>query len=241
MDMSSLSRRTEVDTYELPLEAFPGILELAKSELERFTVHIVDSSTADRASAFRLFSEFGYHCEIYSTLAELVNFQPSSGIVLVHERPGGETVTEALEQTREAGLPLTIAGYAHNPSIDLVITAMQAGARHYFELPFDPQKVGPVLKALTEVNKAQHKSNTLRANALMKLRRLSVREKQVIELMVDGNSNKSIARLLGISPRTVEIHRMKAMGKLGAQNASEAVRIWLIGTDEFRSATQQQV
>lgn len=233
MEMSSLSRRAETDAREVSFDSLPSILDLANSEHPRSTIHIIDRQANDRASTFRLFSEFGYHCEIYSNLAELIAFQPSSGVVLVHERPDGETVAEVLEQTREAGLALTVVGCAHRPTINLVIAAMQAGARHYFALPFVPDEVQPALKELVEVNRAQQKSNELRANALVKLRRLSVRERQVIELMVDGNSNKCIARLLGISPRTVEIHRMKAMGKLSAQNASEAVRIWLIGTNQF--------
>ena len=236
MDMSAVSHQVGAASCEIFLESFTEVAKLPSSNLPRATVHILDSNAADRAKTFRLFSDLDYHCEIYSTLTELIKFQPSSGILIVHERPGGETITEALKQTHEAGLALTIVGCSKNPSLDIVISAMKAGARHYFELPFVSSKVAPVLTALTEVNRAEQKTNELRASALVRLRGLSARERQVVELMVSGKSNKAIARLLTISPRTVEIHRMKAMAKLGAQNASDAVRIWLIGTERYGGA-----
>jgi FixJ family two-component response regulator len=232
--MAPLSRELNGEIREVPLEVFAGILDLAEPTLERCSIHIIDSNSTDRASTFRIFSNLGYHCEIYSTLDELIKFQPSSGIALVHERPGGVSVAAVQEKAREAGLALTVVGSSYNPTIDTVVAAMQGGARHYFALPFVVDEVKPVLKKLAQINQAEQSSNEVRAQAALRLRRLSVRERQVVEHMVNGNSNKSTARLLDISPRTVEIHRMKAMGKLAAQNVSEAVRIWLIGTSDFR-------
>lgn len=223
----------ESDKRERSLVALPVVGDLCELEPARSTIHIIDSHATGRASAFRIFSKLGYHCEIYSNLGELIAFQPTSGIVLVHEHQDGVTSAMVLEATREAGLALTVVGCSHNPTINQVIDAMRAGAKHFFALPFAPDVVEPVLKSLAMINVAEQRSNELRAQALVKLRRLSVRERQVLEHMVEGNSNKSIARLLDISPRTVEIHRMKAMGKIGAQNVSEAVRIWLIGSNDF--------
>lgn len=63
------------------------------------------------------------------------------------------------------------------------------------------------------------------AEARQRISRLSLREREVLDRLADGCSNKAIARDLDISPRTVEIHRMKMMGKLGARHAAEAVRL----------------
>jgi FixJ family two-component response regulator len=63
------------------------------------------------------------------------------------------------------------------------------------------------------------------AEAWERLTRLSLREREVLDRLADGGSNKTIARDLAISPRTIEIHRMKIMGKLGACHAAEAIRI----------------
>jgi DNA-binding CsgD family transcriptional regulator len=90
-----------------------------------------------------------------------------------------------------------------------------------------------VFAKLTEVSKSLQQSNEMRAAARAKVMRLTPREREVIGLVVEGNSNKSIARLLSLSPRTVEIHRTKAMSRLGVQNSSEAVRVWLIGSENL--------
>lgn len=233
MEMSAISYRQAADMRDISIEMSSVLSDFSKASSQRTTIHILDSNAVDRARSFRMFSELDYHCEIYSTLVELMSFRPASGIVLVHERPGSGCITEVLKQTREAGLALTVVGCAHNPSIDMVVTAMAAGARQFFEMPFNPQKVVPALKALVEINKAEQQANELRAKAALSVRNLSTRERQVMELLVNGNSNKAIARLLEISPRTVEIHRMKAMAKLGAQSAGDAVRIWMIGTAQY--------
>lgn len=228
--MSSISPDADGYACEVALDAIPGMLDFSSADTQRTTIHIIESNASARASAFRLFSQLGYHCEIYSTVDELVSFQPTSGILLVHEGPGGDLVSEALMRTRAIGLPLMVVGCANNPTTEMVVAAMHQGAQFYFELPLDPRKIGPVLAKLAEQNRANQQSIELRATARAKVERLSPREREVIGFVVEGHSNKSIARLLGLSPRTIEIHRTKAMTRLGVQNSSEAVRVWLIGS-----------
>lgn len=229
MELSSLSPDVDTCACEVAPEAIPGIMGFSSVEVPRTTIHLIESNAAARASAFRLFSELGYHCEIYSTVDELMNFQPTSGILLVHEEPDGALISEALRRTREVGLPLMLVGCAKNPTTEMVVAAMHKGAQFYFELPFDPRKMEPALASLSAKSKAEQRSLELRAAARAKTERLSPREREVIGFVVEGHSNKSIARLLGLSPRTVEIHRTKAMSRLDVQNSSEAVRTWLIG------------
>lgn len=228
--MSSLSPDADGYVCEVALDAIPGMLDFSSADAQRPTIHIVESNASERASAFRLFSQLGYHCEIYSAVDELVSFQPTSGIILVHEGPSGDLVSEALRRTGAIGLPLMVIGCARNPTTEMVVAAMHQGAQFYFELPLDLRKIGPVLAKLVEENKTNQHLLELRATARAKVDRLSPRERQVIGFVVEGHSNKSIARLLGLSPRTIEIHRTKAMTRLNVQNSSEAVRVWLIGS-----------
>ena len=231
MEMTSFLPDADAAAYEVAIETIPGILDFSCAEVQRTTIHIVESNAAARAGAFRLLTQLGYHCEIYSTVDELMSYHPASGILLVHEGPGGDLVGMALKRTRESGLPLMVVGCAKNPTTEMVVTAMNAGAQFYFELPFDPRKIGPVLTDLSNANKIKQQSNEMRAAARSRVGLLSPRERQVLGLVVEGNSSKVIARLLGLSPRTVEIHRTRAMSRLGVQNASQAVRIWLIGNE----------
>ena len=231
--MSSLSSGLDDFACDVAPEAIPGLLDYSLAPAPRMTIHIIESNAAARASAFRLFSQLGYHCEIYSTVEELMSYQPTSGILLIDEGAGGDLVVTALKRIWEVGLPLMVVGCAKNPTIDMVVAAMHAGAHYYLELPFDARKIGPVFAKLTEVSKSLQQSNEMRAAARAKVMRLTPREREVIGLVVEGNSNKSIARLLSLSPRTVEIHRTKAMSRLGVQNSSEAVRVWLIGSENL--------
>ena len=107
------------------------------------------------------------------------------------------------------------------------VMALKAGALDYLSLPCDPSCLREALvDAGQEAEvRTQAQRQTEKARAL--IARLTNREREVLELLVAGSSNKTIARDLQISPRTVEIHRAHMMSKLGAGHSADAVRIWL--------------
>ncbi|NLR72684.1 response regulator transcription factor [Novosphingobium sp. ERN07] len=168
----------------------------------------------------------GHHAEVYSDVAELGRHIPQDGVVLVLE-DGGCSAVAVTEMLGRRGVWLPVLAYAENINADRIVRSVKAGVMDYM--------VGPVAPAalITKVHKCYNEGATMlgartrHASARALVGALSQREREVLELLVEGLSNKEIARHLEISPRTVEIHRMKMMAKLGAKSSAHAIRLRL--------------
>jgi FixJ family two-component response regulator len=124
-----------------------------------------------------------------------------------------------------AGHWLPVIAIAETPETYAVVRAIKSGALDYLAMP---SQIAPLNDAISRAAKEADAFRAQRARAAearQRISRLSLREREVLDRLADGCSNKAIARDLDISPRTVEIHRMKMMGKLGARHAAEAVRL----------------
>jgi FixJ family two-component response regulator len=148
-----------------------------------------------------------------------------TGLIFLIDDTGGNQVEMTIAAMQRAGHWLPLVTIAENPDAQSVVRAMKAGALDFMVMP---TAIAPInaciarVMAEAELLRAQHNRS---AEARARLQRLSAREREVLDHLVDGASNKSIARMLDLSPRTVEIHRTKMMGKLGVRSAAEAVRM----------------
>lgn len=186
-------------------------------------VHIVDKSTKNRAELARAMLSNDFHAEIYEDSAELVGHNPRDGIVLAEEEQAA-----AIVQAIKGGawdLPLVI--YARCPSTEKAVAAMRAGALDYLEWPISLEKLNACLRRAEREDEHVIAKARKRGSARQLIAKLSARELDVLRLLVDGGSNKSIANQLGISDRTVEIHRGNLMNKLQARSVADVVRIAL--------------
>jgi two-component system response regulator FixJ len=102
---------------------------------------------------------------------------------------------------------------------------MREGAMDYLAWPFEPGLFQDTLRRLSEEGDRQRRIERARADARGRVEQLTGRERDVLVALLDGNSNKQIAALLDLSPRTVEIYRKNVMRKFDAKSTSEAVRI----------------
>ena len=189
------------------------------------TLHIVDTDTRARASLARTGFALGRHCEVYSSAGEFLRRPPENGLVLLTERPDGATAKELLDGLAKQGLWLPLAALSDRPDPGSVVAAMRAGALDYCALPADESALEPIVARLERNGATLRRGHLRMIGARSRIARLSQREREVLDWLSEGNSNKIIARELDISPRTVEIHRANMLVKLGARHSAEAIRM----------------
>ena len=191
------------------------------------TVHIIDGDARSRAEQARTAFALGHHAEVYDDLDELLERPPESGVLLVRQGALDTDLRDLFDRLGERGLWLPVILCSVDPQIENIVAAIKQGALDYLRLPLDHGRLAGSLEAVMGEARA-HAAARRRLNyARGIVLRLSKREREVLELLSDGSSNKLIARELAISPRTVEIHRANMMTKMGAGHAAEAVRLWL--------------
>ena len=198
----------------------------------RTTLHIICGDSRSRAEQARIAFALGQHAEVYAELDEFIERLPSEGLVVAAD-DGSEDSAERLIQTlADNGIWLPVVLTAADPAIERVVAAIKAGALDYLALPLEMGSLARRLDSiLAEAGQhAERRRQEVEAQQAIAL--LSRREREVLELLSAGCSNKEIARNLTISPRTVEIHRGNMMTKLGASHPADAVRLWLTAEQE---------
>jgi two-component system response regulator FixJ len=193
-------------------------------------VHVIDDDPAVRDALTVLLAAGGHPVKAYASaedfLARLAGAPPGCVVTDVH-MPGlsGLDLLRRMED-RLADFPtIVLTGRADVP---LAVQALKAGAADFLEKPFEP---GAMLEAVQAVlgRRAQATARTAEQQACaQRLAGLSARERDVLKGLVAGWSNKTIARELEISPRTVESYRANVMMKMQAQSLSELVRMTLL-------------
>ena len=192
---------------------------------QRPTLHIVDPSSRSRAEQSRLGFELGFHCEIYADADELMQHPPETGVVLVREDDGMGAASDVLSVLAEAGIWIPVVGTSCDPRPSHVVAAIKAGALDYLRLPLQAERLQQTVERIESEAAAYGIARRRMVQARSRIANLSPREREVLDWLAEGRSNKMIARELEISPRTVEIHRANMMTKLGAQHSAEAVRL----------------
>jgi two-component system response regulator FixJ len=134
----------------------------------------------------------------------------------------GLEVQQALQE-KGVGLPVIIM--TGHGDVGLAVKAMKAGAVDFIEKPFEKDALFSSLSEGFHRLSQKGVTGERRKDAEVKLQALTARERDVLEGLAQGLPNKTIAYDLGISPRTVEIHRANVMSKLGVRSLSEALRI----------------
>lgn len=191
------------------------------------TLHFIDSSSRHRAELARVGFALGHHSEVYGDLSDLSVHPPREGIIIARDAAEEGGVATALERLSRLGIWLPLIAVDTQPRPTRIVEAIKAGALDYLSLPLDPERFGRCLTRIADEAEVFGAARRRMIEARDRISSLSTREREVLEWLAEGSSNKVIARELDISPRTVEIHRANMMSKLGARHAAEAVRLKL--------------
>jgi FixJ family two-component response regulator len=189
-------------------------------------VYLVDPDESSRQTATLLLGAAGYDVKSFPSAAVFLEIAPAlvPGCVVVNigqSGSGGLTIPRELK-ARRTRLPVILARQ-WNGNVGLAVQAMKSGAADYLELPYNQQALlSAVASALADVRTATERDAEAEM-ARRQIARLSARERQVLDGLLAGGTNKTIAKLLGISPRTVELHRARLMERLEADTLPEAV------------------
>jgi FixJ family two-component response regulator len=190
-------------------------------------IHFVEPEIRLRAELSRIAFGLGHHAEVYADTGELLEHAPRDGVLALHDDGQPNGIAAALDRLMSAGVWLPLLAMDHAPRTQQVVAAIKAGALDFLPLPLAPARLAQALAAVDEEAMAHAEARMRMIEARDRIARLSNREREVLDWLTEGSSNKTIARELEISPRTVEIHRANMMTKLGARHAAEAVRLRL--------------
>lgn len=192
------------------------------------TVFIVDDDEAVRDSLGALVESAGLASETYASGAAFlaaVGAERAGCVLLDVQMPGlgGLEIQRRLAAGHATLRVIVVTGHGDVP---LAVKAMKAGAFDFVEKPFDDEGLlDCIRRAIAETER--HRSSETAAAGLEGLSQLTPRERDVLHQLIVGNPNKLIAYELGISPRTVEVHRARVMEKMQARNLSHLVRLAL--------------
>ena len=204
-------------------------------------VHLVDDDEAIRRSASFMLRTSGFVVKTYPSGLELLKDAKglARGCILLDVRMPGMDGLEVQRTLKERGILLPVIVMTGHGDVNVAVQAMKVGAVDFIEKPFEKSVLlSAIDEGFARLDQAR-RSKARGDEARVRLEALTSREHDVLQGLVRGHPNKTIAYDLGISPRTVEIHRANLMTKLDVASLSEALRIAFaagLGDEENPSA-----
>jgi two-component system response regulator FixJ len=190
-------------------------------------IYIVDDDDAVRQSLQFLLRTAGLKSQAFESARAFYEVLPQvdSGCVITDVRMPDITGIDLLKKVKEVNPDLPVIVITGHGDIALAVEAMKIGAMDFLEKPFDDDHLLSAVRTALDRDAEATRRHAELAEIHQKLAALSNRERQVLEGLVAGNPNKTIAFDLGISPRTVEIYRANLMTKMSANSLSDLVRM----------------
>jgi two-component system, LuxR family, response regulator FixJ len=194
------------------------------------TIHVVDDDAAVRHSLERLLESMGFATVSYTTPGNFLLAAPHllGGCVLLDVKMPGISGLEVQARLRTIGFVQPIIVITGQGDIQTAVLAMKAGAFDFLEKPYEDEVLLAAIEAALAASPDDHIHQAV--DSAQRIARLSPREREVLDALVAGASNKVIAFGLGLSVRTVEVHRARMMERLGTRQLAEAIRLAVLAT-----------
>ncbi|MCY3818098.1 MAG: response regulator [Gammaproteobacteria bacterium] len=202
-------------------------------------IFLVDDDDAVRAALHALLETAGYRTVQFESGAEFLEC-PDLGrgaCVLLDVKMPGPDGLEVQRRLNDRGETLPVVILTGHGDIAMAVQAIRAGAVDFLEKPASRDRLLKSVARAVDIDRSVRQDRRERSEIGARLRELTKRERQVLERLVLGRTNKFVARELGVSPRTIEVYRRNVMMKMGAESLSHLVRMTLVaGIDPVGNA-----
>ena len=197
------------------------------AEPRALVVYVVDDDASIRDSLALMLGLAGYATRLFADAESFLSaFEPGwSGCVVADLRLPGMSGVELQAQVRQRGGRIPFVIITAHGDVQAARNAFRAQAVDFIEKPFEDAQLREAIESAFAQETSRLDEARLRSDAAAKLARLTPREREVFDHTVAGAHAKEVAAALGISPRTVEVHRMRIMEKLEVRNVAEMVRL----------------
>lgn len=194
---------------------------------ENGTVFLIDDDPAIRDSLSLLLSLKGVRTQPFANAESFIEtYRPDwPGCVLTDLRMPGMTGLELQAVLRERQIEVPVVVLTAHGDVATARAALKNGAFDFLEKPIDDVMLVEVLRNALRADRARRAAVTSRSSADARIERLTDREREVLALIAAGHQNREIASQLGISPRTVEVHKSRIMEKLECHSLAELIRM----------------
>jgi two-component system, LuxR family, response regulator FixJ len=194
---------------------------------EKANVYVIDDDEAMRDSLNFLLDSSGFEVTVFETAQSFLDAIStlSFGCVVSDVRMPGIDGIELLKRLKTSHSTFPVLVMTGHGDVSLAVEAMKLGAVDFLEKPFEEERLLAMIEMAIRQAEPAAKSEAIVQDIQTRIATLSPRERQVMDGLMAGLSNKLIAREYDISPRTIEVYRANVMTKMGASSLSELVRL----------------
>ncbi|MGQ0524972.1 MAG: response regulator transcription factor [Betaproteobacteria bacterium] len=192
---------------------------------------VVDDDDALRDSLHWLLESEGYRVAVYPTAERFLaqSIPGDSSCLLLDVRMPGLSGLELQQELNRRGESLPVIFITGHGDVPMAVNALKGGAFHFIEKPFNDSQLLELVERAVDASRSAPLQRSEHYAAAARLKTLSPREREVLDLIVNGRRNKQIADELKLSIKTVEAHRARVMEKMHVKTAAQLVQALLAG------------